>query len=556
MVRAVPAAVMVRGHQRSPEPLCSRHNGPVISALDAVTALGPALFEVVVEGRPVTEVEDVFVAEPHDDSVGRRGDLVLGVGVASPDEAAALVHRCAAGGASGLVMRSPAAGHPDVRAAAEGTDLLLVGLEPGVAWAHVVWLLRGVVDRAAVPASAVPRDAGDAGVHSDLFALADAAAAIVDAPVTVEDNQSRVLAYSSGQSLTDTARVSTIVGRRVPPEVVAHFRARGVFRRLARSSEPFLVTEGPDGTLPRLVVPVRAGDEWLGSIWAVVTGPVPDEVTAELRNAASVLALHLLRLRAQADVARRNAVERLRSVLREYTHDNVADLDLPPGPWRVAALAAPTPDADVGQQVDVWTATLRRHSWADPLLADVDRTVFAIVTDGSGPGSWSWLRRIVSEVHRDDADVHAVAGTPARGLADLPRSRAEAAETLRVLQHGRLEGPVHEFEGVWQELTVWRATSTLDVGSLGGPAVVLRAHDAAHGTAYVDTLRAWLAHPGEPQKAAATLHVHANTLRHRMKRLGEVVRLDLASPAERLALQLQLEALRVEPGPASGHTSS
>ena len=105
----------------------------------------------------------------------------------------------------------------------------------------MVWLLRGVIDRAAAPDSPA---AGDAGVHQELFALADAAAAIVDAPVTIEDNQSRVLAYSSGQDFTDPTRVSTIVGRRVPAEVIAHFRARGIFRRLARSSEPFLVPEG------------------------------------------------------------------------------------------------------------------------------------------------------------------------------------------------------------------------------------------------------------------------------------------------------------------------
>lgn len=121
-------------------------------------------------------------------------------------------------------------------AAAERWLLTLVALQPSVTWAHVVWLLRGVIDRAAAPDSPA---AGDAGVHQELFALADAAAAIVDAPVTIEDNQSRVLAYSSGQDFTDPTRVSTIVGRRVPPEVIAHFRARGIFRRHPRSSEPF-----------------------------------------------------------------------------------------------------------------------------------------------------------------------------------------------------------------------------------------------------------------------------------------------------------------------------
>ena len=47
-------------------------------------------------------------------------------------------------------------------------------------------------------------------------------------------------------------------------------RSQGVFRRLVRSDEPFLVPPGPGLEMPRYVVPVRAGGEWLGSIWAVI----------------------------------------------------------------------------------------------------------------------------------------------------------------------------------------------------------------------------------------------------------------------------------------------
>ena len=514
----------------------------MISALGVVTAIGPSVFRVLVPPGAAAEVGDVFLVEPGEQAVGQRGDLVLGVGLAASAEAdpVALVERCVTGGASGLVLRQALAEDPAVTTAAERHGMLLVGLQPGIPWAHVVWMLRGVIDRAAAPGSPV---AGDAGVHNDLFVLADAAAAIVDAPVTIEDNQSRVLAYSSGQSLTDTARVSTIVGRRVPPEVVAHLRARGVFRRLARSSEAFLVPEGPDGTLPRLVVPVRAGDEWLGSIWAVVSGPVPDEVTAELGNAASVLALHLLRLRAQANVARRNAVERIRSALRQHTPGSINDLALPAGPLRVVALAAPVAETDVQQQIDLWATTCRRCSWADPLLADVDGTVFAITSAGAAPGSWTWLRKLVAEAHGEDPSVRAAAGAPALNLSELPRSRAEAAEALALT--GREGTATLEYDQAWVPLTVHRATAALDLGALGGPVGVLLEHDSGHGTAYVDTLRAWLAYPGEPQRAARELHVHPNTLRHRMKRLGDVVELDLGDPRERLALQLQVEAARV-----------
>jgi DNA-binding PucR family transcriptional regulator len=62
----------------------------------------------------------------------------------------------------------------------------------------------------------------------------------------------------------------------------------------------------------------------------------------------------------------------------------------------------------------------------------------------------------------------------------------------------------------------------------------------------VDTLQAWLDYPGQPQRAARELHLHTNTLRHRMKRIGEIADLDLSDPRERLALQLQIAAVRTE----------
>ncbi|MFI5731083.1 PucR family transcriptional regulator [Kribbella sp. NPDC051587] len=511
----------------------------MITAPDLVAAVGPALFEVVVPGKGDSEVRDVFLADPQEPATGHPGDLVLGLGLRDAEDAVELVERCAAGNASGVVLRTTLAREPAVVAAAERWLLTLVALQPSVTWAHVVWLLRGVIDRAAAPDSPV---AGDAGVHQELFALADAARAIVDAPVTIEDNQSRVLAYSSGQDFTDPARVSTIVGRRVPPEVIAHFRARGIFRRLARSSEPFLVPAGPNGIRPRLVVPVRAGGEWLGSIWAVVDGAVSTEVMTELSNAASVLALHMLRLRAQADVARRSAIDRLRTLLRQFSPDNPVDVRLPPQPWRVVALASPE-GYDVPQQLDLWESTGRRHGWSDPHLADLDGTVLAVVTDGEGPGSWTWLAKLVADHAKGSI---AAAGGPARGPADLPSSRAEAVELLGLVRRGVASGPVLRVEEAWHVLTVHRAVMSLDVNKMDGPLATLLRHDIQHDTGFVETLQAWLEFPGQPQRAARELHLHTNTLRHRMKRIGEITALDLGDPVARLALQLQIAAVRTE----------
>ena len=500
----------------------------MLAVTDLVATLG-GLLTLGVEHEGA-EVDDLTIAEPAQGIVGQRGDLVLGVGIESAEAAADLVRRAATAGAGGVVLRRSIARRRTVRDRARRSDVALVELAEQASWAHLVWLLRGVIDRAAVG----PGRRDDAPVQDDLFALADAAAALVDAPVTIEDAQSRVLAYSSRQDLTDPARVSTIVGRRVPDEILATLRAQGVFRRLARSADPVFVPAS-GGTKPRLVIPVRAGGEWLGSIWAVVEERPPAALVAELVQTSSVVALHLLRLRAQADLSRRVAADRLRGVLS----GNVAGAEdwLPPGPWRVVALGG---EGDSVQLLDLWESICRRHAWNQPLLADLDGRGYAVVRDGDdeSPGTWRWLSSVVAQARDEAVALTARAGRTAYGPGELERSRGEAQETDRVVGLG---SSVASHEEVWAEVTVARAASTL-VGDPLGPLAVLRDHDSAHHSDHLRTLAAWLDHPGAPTRAAQSIHVHPNTMRYRMARIADLAGLDLDDPIVRLAVRLQIAA--------------
>ena len=495
-----------------------------------VTALVDTLSGLLTLGVPAegASVDDLTIAEPLQGIVGQRDDLVLGVAVETIEAAAALVTASAAKGASAIVLRRGLARRRAVRDRARSEGMALVELAEQASWAHLVWLLRGVIDRAA--AGQNRRDGTPA--QDDLFALADAAAALVDAPVTIEDAQSRVLAYSSRQDLTDPARVSTIVGRRVPDEVLATLRAQGVFRRLARSAEPVFVPAS-GGTKPRLVVPVRAGGEWLGSIWAVVAERPPATVVAELVQTSSVVALHLLRLRAQADLTRRVAADRLRTVLSGNPRG--ADDWLPRPPWRVVALGGV---GEPARLLDLWESVSRRHAWNQPLLAELDGWVYAVVRDSSdpSPGTWEWLRGVVEEVGRESLELTARAGRTAYGAADLERSRAQAQETDRV---AAADDPVATHEELWAEVTIARAAAALSEDA-SGPLAVLHEHDEQHGSDYLRTLAAWLDHPGAPAQAARSIHVHPNTMRYRMARVADLAGLDLDNATVRLAVRLQL----------------
>ncbi|WP_149262453.1 CdaR family transcriptional regulator [Actinomadura sp. K4S16] len=506
----------------------------MISVTGLVDALGPGLLRLVAPGRDA-QVHDVVLAEPGE-AAGRPGEIVLGAGVTDPAGAVALLERADAAGASGVVLKSPLAGAAEVAAAARRLEPALMELQRDASWTHVIWLARGAIDRAAAPFP------GPSGPRDDLFALADTAAEIADAPVTLEDARSRVLAYSGRQDSTDPARVSTIVGRRVPPQVIAHLRASGVFRKLARSSAPVLVPAGPDGMLPRLVIPVRAGGEWLGSIWVVARTPIPPDRVLRLADLASVLALHLLRLRAEAGVARRVSADQLRAALQDGSQPVPA-----PPPWRVAVLGNQAEPEDIRQRLDLWDALTRRYGWHRPLLTDLAGTVFAVVTepgrDTAESGTMPWLRDVLSRARAHDRTLYAAAGGLARSPADLPRSRTEATELAALVASGRLTPGTALLEDAWEAVVVERARKAVGTDLLGGPLPALRAHDEKHGTSYLPTLAAWLDHYGDPKGTAQALDVHPNTLRHRLRRMAEVTPVDLSTPQKRLALRLQLTTL-------------
>ncbi|KAA9155921.1 PucR family transcriptional regulator [Amycolatopsis acidicola] len=505
-----------------------------VSVRNVVDRVGPTLLHAVWLPERCPAVSDVVIAEPGASAQVAAGDLVLGVAVA---DATALIRHSAERNAAAVLLKPPLAS--GVRRAAKNAGIALIEVRAATSWAQLVWLLRTVLDAVADETDAL--EDGDPG-SGDLFRLADAVASVVDAPVTIEDVNSRVLAYSARQDLTDPARVSTIMGRRIPDDVLARFRSRGVFRELSRGRQTIFVPAQRDGTLPRLIVPIRMGGELLGSMWAVVAGPVPDERASAFADTAPIVALHLLRRRAHADSRRRASAELLRAVLEGKVGPRkaIAELELTEEPHRVVVIDAQGGDAPDGEGLRL--ALLERISQGigrRPVATELGGLLYAVVPDGEGSGSWAELRAAL------DGTQRVAAGSPV-DIADLARSRAEAEETLGLLRAGLLPGRVGSFDDLWTALVLHRAATASGSARVTelGPLEQLREHDKANHTQYLDTLYEWLRFPGDPRAAAQALRIHPNTFRYRMRRLLELVPLDLDDPDSRLALITQLIALR------------
>lgn len=77
---------------------------------------------------------------------------------------------------------------------------------------------------------------------------------------------------------------------------------------------------------------------------------------------------------------------------------------------------------------------------------------------------------------------------------------------------------------------VLSALDTAEARALAGARLApLRAHDAAQGTALIETVRTWLAHDARIDEAAQALGIHRHTVRARVAQAQQVLGIDLAS---------------------------
>ena len=126
-------------------------------------------------------------------------------------------------------------------AVAEETGLALLAADEDLAWHHLDALIS-----AALAAVARPAAGGGATPVGDLFALANAIAAMVGGATAIEDPYLHVLAYSTlpGQSI-DEHRRQGILGLQVPYVPVNEAQ----YRELGRATGVCRFTAGP-GSLP------------------------------------------------------------------------------------------------------------------------------------------------------------------------------------------------------------------------------------------------------------------------------------------------------------------
>jgi hypothetical protein len=492
---------------------------------------------------PVTAVEIHDVARRHE---FRRDTLLLGIGLEpSSPLVAGLLHEAAEHGVAAIAL----AGNPDTVRDVTPQDarVAVFAVEPNASWAHVHTLAQGLTGSRTVAREMLTP-------HQDLFAIANAVAERVGGGVTIEDVDSTLLAFSTPQGHVDQQRLATILGRSMPVEAARWLRHTGIFRRLAESSEPVLLTEFPEqGLHARLGIAVKAGDQVLGYLWAIEgERPLSAQAAAALEEYGPITAMHLLQMIAVGTTERTRRWNLAASALDgTWTSDHTAELQLRSGERLLVVCFAPDADQrelDLTYLCERACHVLEVHISTYRVRAMATRRgarVYCILPSGERPGSQyarTETRQMLEKLSLSLRTPFRAGTGEAVPAHSLSTSRREAEVALRT-------GQVLELPELAQEIAEVRDLALVvalrDVAALqplveAGSVARIRAHDHHHHTSYEPSMRAFLDSYCSIPAAAKTLKVHPNTLRYRLGKLAETFAIDLGDPHTRLALSLQL----------------
>lgn len=448
-------------------------------------------------------------------------------------------------GVAALVVRLSSIDRHWWSESAEQAGITLLECTPEVSWGQLYTLIDTVL------AMTAPLPESEGSLSADLFALANDIALRAGGAVAIENLSMRVLAYSTipGQEV-DQARRDGILGRRVP----AHPTNAEEYSAVLRAVTAVWSIE-PEEYRPRLAIAIRDRGEALGTIWVVQgSQPLADDASEVLKDGARQAAPQLARFTLAADAERRQRTEQLGWLLhgtgsaREIAHFFGLAHDDPAAVLVIGRRAASgaeglssSPEASAAYLADLLRMGLSAYRMS-AAASSLEGQAIAVV---SAPADASVLHSIAATVlsqatERLGGTWRAGISRTLPGLAEVPRGLIQARQALEVAMRPFGRGMIAEHTAIGAQLLLLEAHDGLRTqGAMDGePLSLVAAQDAAAGTNYVGSARHWIAANYDTVVAAEALSLHPNTLRHRLRKLAEII--DLNDPDTRLALALQL----------------
>jgi DNA-binding PucR family transcriptional regulator len=391
--------------------------------------------------------------------------------------------------------------------------------------------------------------------HADIDELADAIGELLQNPITIEDSDHKLIAYSSHGESTDQARWSTIMGRRVPEKVLTRLWKDGVFQQLLTEDDPVHIPAKDEvGLGKRVAIAIRKGTDVLGYIWAQeVNRPFTAEDDEILRQAARAAVPRLVQRQGKRKAEEQRRKEFLWELLLG-NHSSEAAIK-----QKAESLQMQLPSRYLICVIEASGARLDQYLYPllmrDKLLWVVDgpQIIMLVGATSDSKSEGQSLNDKVEQfladslgklvAHVNEGHVIAGYGRSYKAYTDIVRSYREALHVVKVKrllpdETGTIFG--YDDLGIYRyllQLKKWGDEQGYQCLRL----LRLKEYDRENQTNLLQTLETYLDAAGKVNVTAQRLHIHINTLSYRLRRIEEIIQVDLEDMNQRTSLYLDLK---------------
>lgn len=389
-----------------------------------------------------------------------------------------------------------------------------------------------------------------------LEGLADRIGEILQCPITIEDSNHRIIAYSTHEENVDPARIATIIRRKVPDNVIHTLWKNGVMPKLFESDEPIIIPAIEKvGLGNRIAVSVRKNKEVLGFIWAQTDHEnFGEEKLQLLKEAAKFVKNQLLQHQIKKRKVEEDYNEFFWKLLTGH-FEKLNEIKKHAERFRVKldgglVIAIIDFDQEVNQQIEKHSYYLietLQHVEVICRVFDQNQLILLLrcETEKTSINSTKqFIQQFIDKI-KERLQIEQVKGSSGlfyESPLQINKSYTEALKVLELKAHfpKELEKVIcyHEL-GIYQfieELFQIRAREQYQNYTIER----LRAYDRKHQTNLLLTLKTYLECDNNVHDAAKVLHVHTNTLNYRLKRIVEIAEINLKDPNQKLTLYLDL----------------
>lgn len=389
-----------------------------------------------------------------------------------------------------------------------------------------------------------------------LESLADTISEVLHNPVTIEDNNHRLMAYSSHDSQTDAARVATIIGRRVPEKVIRTLWQEGIMQQIIESEEPVSIPAiSSIGLGDRLVIAIRKQRTILGYIWVLETDKrLGKEAAGKLKKAAHAATTKLMQHQVKKRKQEKGHEDFFWQLLTGYLttckeiREKAAmlEIELPPL-YRIVVLEFQSEIQDKQQQIEYILTTTQQIQIFFHTIKNNQLIFLSGLKQGqNSKEDDSFSFQYVSEQMQQRFGFSPSGGGSGSVYDDymlVERSYWEALTVLQIKQSFP-----HELRNVYvyPELGYYRQLPAIleesQIHRVDNQCLKkLRQYDLEHSSDLLHTLEIFLCSDSNVKVAAKALHVHINTLSYRLKRIGEIGGIDLDNMDQKVTVFLDLK---------------